>query len=109
MKAGDYLVSKVVESSEIKNNEAYYETMRSLYDHIVHGWYDSYCEASAGQEGAKQYSSFEEFLLGSQGLDEEGYKNFLDTSAEKDVKKYLVIQAIAEKIGVNVSEEDINA
>ena len=51
----------------------------------------------------------ETFLLYGTGLTQEEYEAEMQASAEEAVKQILVLQAIAEKEGMTVTEEDIEA
>ncbi len=105
--AGDYLIGKICEDSEIKKNEDYYKVLCELYEYIIHSWYNSYEESHAKIDESQKYNSFEEYMLYAQGMDQERYESFVVESAEKEMKKYLVVQALAEKIGVTVDEQEI--
>lgn len=107
--AGRHLIDLVAEKAVTVRYEPYYEKLFELYDYIGHSWYNSYAEAHRNVEDENKYTSFEDYLQYSEGLTPAQFEVVKKYGAEGDMKHFLVLQALAERFEVKVSDEDVRA
>lgn len=106
--AGQYILDVVCERATVIPNADYNENLEKLYDYIAHGWFESYTEAMKSSNGTETvYDNFEDYLLHLQGMDQAHYEEFIKKAARKECVKYMVVQALVEKLGITVNEDDI--
>lgn len=83
-------------------------TFKAVPEAMVERYYDRLVSNLTYQ--ASMYGmDLETFLLYGTGLTQEEYEAEMQASAEEAVKQILVLQAIAEKEGMTVTEEDVEA
>ena len=105
--AGSYLIDKITEDSEVKAFEEYRKALENLLKFSAESWYEEYVEAHKNTDESEKYTSFEDFMKYSQNMDMETYENHIRLTSEKEMKRYMVIQALVEKLGITYDEEDI--
>ena len=105
--AGAHLIDKITEDSEVKDYEAYRKVTEDICRYSAEGWYTAYVEAHQNVPESQKYTSFEDFLKYSQNMDMETYENHIYSASVKEMKKYMVEQALVEKFGISFTDDDI--
>lgn len=99
-----YIWDYLKENSEVKSYpEEYFQNEISIYEYELENQYNYYNEYYYSAYGQYLWNSIYEFYE----IDESEYSDMINDYAENSTKQCMIVQAIAEDAGIEVTDDDV--